>query len=57
MIIRTGVKLWKAGYAFSTQRIPIPPNPTMAESFESKLSAEEMKNILDPRGYLSQDEK
>ncbi len=43
---------------FSTQRkIPRPRDPTVAESFETKLSEKQMQILLDPRGFMSEQEK
>jgi hypothetical protein len=43
--------------AYRASKIPPPKNPTMTESFGSKLSEDEMKIIMDPRGYLDSEEK
>ena len=51
-MIRLSQKLMR-----SFSRIPLPPNPTMAESFESKVSKEQLQSFMDPRGYLTEDEK
>ena len=43
---------------FSTKnKIPRPRDPTIPESFETKLSDKEMKILLDPRGFMSEEEK
>ena len=40
--------------SFSTKnKIPRPRDPTMPESFETKLSDKEMKILLDPRGFMT----
>lgn len=38
-------------------KIAPPKNPTMAESFGVKLTTDEMQVLLDPRGFLSEEER
>lgn len=44
-------------FAMSNKKIPPPQNPTMTESFGMKVSEEEMQVLLDPRGFLNEEEK
>lgn len=37
---------------FSTGKIPPPKSPTMEESFGPKFTEDELKIVMDPRGYL-----
>lgn len=45
------------GNRFMMSKIPPPKNPTMTESFGVKMSEDEMQVILDPRGFLTEEEK
>ena len=40
-----------------SQKVPRPRAPSTAEPFEKKVSEEEMKMLLDPRGFMSEEEK
>ncbi len=42
---------------YQSNKIPRPRDPTMAESFETKLSDDQIKILMDPRGYMSEEEK
>jgi hypothetical protein len=42
---------------YQSSKIPRPRDPTMAESFETKLSDDQIKILMDPRGYMSEEEK
>jgi hypothetical protein len=39
------------------KKIPRPRDPTVAESFETKLSDEQVKILIDPKGFMSEEEK
>ena len=34
-------------------KIPRPRDPTVAESFETKISEKEIQILMDPRGFMS----
>jgi hypothetical protein len=38
---------------YQSTKIPRPRDPTMAESFETKLSDDQIKILMDPRGFMS----
>lgn len=38
-------------------KIPRPRDPTVAESFETKLSDREVQILIDPRGFMSEEDK
>jgi hypothetical protein len=40
-----------------TGKIPRPRDPTVAESFETKLSEREIQILIDPRGFMSEEDK
>lgn len=44
-------------FAMANQKIPRPRDPTVAESFETKISDEQMRMLLDPKGFMSEEEK
>ena len=46
-----------ARFLFANKKIPRPRDPTVAESFETEISPEEMKILLDPKGFMSEEEK
>ena len=50
-------RLFPMGNRFMMSKIPPPKNPTMTESFGVKMSEDEMQVILDPRGFLTEEEK
>lgn len=43
--------------SFSKQKIPRPRDPTVSESFETKISQDEVKILMDPKGFMSEEEK
>lgn len=41
----------------ANHKIPRPRDPTVAESFETKISDQQMRMLLDPKGFMSEEEK
>jgi hypothetical protein len=44
-------------YFSKSAKIPRPRDPTVAESFETKLSDQEIQILIDPRGFMNEEEK
>ena len=42
---------------FSNKKIPKPMDPTVAESFGTKISDDVAKILIDPRGFMTEEEK
>lgn len=53
LIMRKFAKTISIAYRFSDKKIPRPRDPTVAESFETKLSEEQMKILMDPKGFMT----
>lgn len=50
--------LTKILFSFSSNsKIPRPRDPSIAESFETTIPAEQVQILLDPRGFMSEEEK
>lgn len=41
----------------SNKKIPRPRDPTVAESFQTEIGEKEMKILLDPKGFMTDEEK
>ena len=41
----------------SGKKIPRPRDPSVAESFETKISDEQVQILIDPKGFMSEEEK
>lgn len=41
----------------SGKKIPRPRDPSVAESFETKLSEEQVKKLIDPKGFMTEEER
>ena len=41
----------------SNNKIPKPRDPTVEESFQTKLSEDQMKIMIDPKGFMTEEEK
>ena len=41
----------------SESKIPRPRDPSVAESFETKISDKEVEILMDPRGFMSEEDK
>ena len=41
----------------TNHKIPRPRDPTVAQSFDTILSDQQMKILLDPKGFMSEQEK
>ena len=41
----------------SAKKIPRPRDPSIAESFQTKLSEEQVKILIDPKGFMTEEEK
>jgi hypothetical protein len=52
-----GRTAWLACRFSKTAKIPRPRDPTVAESFETKLSEREIQILIDPKGFMSEEEK
>ena len=47
-----------AKYLFTfSSKVPRPRAPSTAEPFAKKVSDDEMKILMDPRGFMNEDEK
>lgn len=46
-----------ASHFSKAPKIPRPRDPTVAESFETKLSDQQIKILMDPKGFMSEEEK
>lgn len=44
-------------FALANQKIPRPRDPTLEESFETKIPEEQMKILIDPKGFMSEEER
>jgi hypothetical protein len=38
-------------------KIPRPRDPTVAESFETKISEKEIQILMDPKGFMTEEDK
>ena len=48
-------KLYRLLYSMnSNKKIPRPRDPAVAESFETKLSDQQVKIFMDPKGFMSE---
>jgi hypothetical protein len=50
----------KGGLSFAmsaAKKIPRPRDPSVAESFETKISDDVAKMLVDPRGFMTEEEK
>lgn len=51
-------RLTRACFQMSAgKKIPRPRDPSVSESFETKLSDEQLKILIDPKGFMSEEEK
>lgn len=50
--IATAARMFSSG-----PKIPRPRDPTVSESFETKIKPEEAQILMDPRGFMSEEEK
>lgn len=51
-------KIAKLCFSMSSgKKIPRPRDPSVPESFETKLSEEQVKKLIDPRGFMTEEEK
>ena len=41
----------------AAKKIPRPRDPSVAESFETKISDDMAKMLVDPRGFMTEEEK
>lgn len=39
------------------KKIPRPRDPSVSESFETKLSDEQVKILIDPKGFMTEEQK
>lgn len=44
-------------FRFCNSKVPPPPNPTMYESFGTKISKADLEKFMNPLGFMSEEEQ
>jgi len=57
VVTKTIPKFSRITRFFADKVVVVPPNPTMAESFGTKIPKRDLESFMDPKGFLRESEK